>query len=470
MSARRGWKRGLCAGVVVLSLTVGLAAVTAVPDAGAANSTTCPLAALKKAGKPVEITMWHWMTRANETTLQKIVDAFNSSQGDVKVNLVNQVDWEATLQKYKAGLAAGDLPDIVQLQETDQQQMIDTQTVLPASVCAKADKYSFSDFLPRVISYFTVQGTQYAMPFNTSGPVLYYNKKAFTAAGLDANTPPKTLDDVRTAAEKLKANGVSAPLGLKVDPIFLEHWTAMANRLLASPGNGRKARVTKAAFDTAVGRQIFSWMSGMVKDGLATTNTDLGVDAADDLLGIRNGTHAMAIDSSAALGTIKTVLAAGNDPNIELGVAPMPGPGTGASGGGVLVQGGELFMVNKSSSAKQAAAWEFLKYLDQPDTMTDWAIGTGYVPIRKSSAASSAMQRYWAQNPGFKVAYDQLLAGKDTIASSGSVIGNNKGVRDAVRDGENSMFLEGKDPKSALKATAQGATAAIEDYNARIGG
>ena len=36
----------------------------------------------------------------------------------------------------------------MQLQDDDQQQMVDTQTVLPASVCAKADKYSFSDFLP----------------------------------------------------------------------------------------------------------------------------------------------------------------------------------------------------------------------------------------------------------------------------------------------------------------------------------
>ena len=62
------------------------------------------------------------------------------------------------------------------------------------------------------------------MPFNTSGPVLYYNKKAFTAAGLDPEKPPKTLDEVRAAAEKLKANGVSAPLGLKTEPGYFEHW------------------------------------------------------------------------------------------------------------------------------------------------------------------------------------------------------------------------------------------------------
>jgi sn-glycerol 3-phosphate transport system substrate-binding protein len=454
---------------LVLALSASALVAVQAPEAGAANSTKCPLDALKSAKKPVQITMWHWMTRENETTLQKLTDEFNSSQSDVKVNLVNQVDWEATLQKYKSGLANGDLPDVVQLQETDQQQMVDTGTVLPASVCAKADKYSFSDFLPRVISYFTIEGKQYAMPFNTSGPVLYYNKKAFTAAGLDPNSPPKTLDDVRSAAEKLKANGVSAPLGYKTDPIFFEQWTALANKLFVNEGNGRKGRATKVVFDTATGRTIFSWLDGMVKGGLATTNPDLGNGAFDNLLGIQSGSHAMTIDSSAALGTIKSVLEAGNAPNVELGVAPMPSPTKAAAPGGVFNQGGELFMVNKSSPAKQAAAWKFLKYLAQPANVTAWAIATGYIPIRKSSASSSEMQQYWQQNPGFKVAYDQLLTGHNTTASAGSVIGENSGVRGAVRDAENGMFLNDTSPEDALATAAKAATAAIDDYNSRIG-
>jgi sn-glycerol 3-phosphate transport system substrate-binding protein len=455
--------------VLVLALTATAFVAADTPVAGAANSTSCPLNALKSASKPVEITLWHWMPRANETALQGLVDSFNASQGDVKVTLVNQIDWEATFQKYKAGLGTGDLPDIVQLQESDQQQMIDTQSVLPASVCAKADKYSFSDFLPRVISYFTVQGTQYAMPFNTSGPVLFYNKKAFSAAGLDPEQPPTTLDEVKSAAEKLKANGVEAPLGLKTDPIFVEQWTAQANRLFANNGNGRTSRATKAVFGGASGVKIFSWMDGMVKDGLATTNADLGPSIYDNLLGIRSGSHAMAFDTSAALGTIKSVLDAGDDPNVELGVAPFPGP-VAAGRGGVFNQGGEMFMVNKAAPAKQAAAWKFLKYLAEPENVTTWAIATGYLPIRESSADSTEMQDYWAQNPGFKVAYDQLLAGRDTEATAGSVIGNNKGARDALRDAVNSMFLGGTAPKDALKAAVDGATAAIDDYNSRIGG
>jgi sn-glycerol 3-phosphate transport system substrate-binding protein len=468
MIGMRPWRRWSFSVLATVMVASGLA-VFGVPAASAANSTTCPLAALKKADKPVEITMWHWMPRENEVALTSLTDAFNSSQNDVKVTLVNQIDWEATFQKYKSGLGTGDLPDVLQLQESDQQQMIDTQTVLPASVCAKADKYSFSDFLPRVITYFTVQGTQYAMPFNTSGSVFFYNKKAFSAAGLDPDSPPKTLADVRAAAEKLKANGVEAPLGLKTDPIFIEQWAAMANRLFVNNGNGRRSRATAAVFDSPTGRQIFSWMDGMVDDGLATTNADLGPSVFDDLLGIRSGSHAMAFDTSAALGTIKAVLSAGNDPNIDLGVAPLPGPGA-SNPGGVFNQGGELFMVNKSAPAKQAAAWKFLKFLAEPENVTAWAIATGYIPIRESSAASTEMQDYWVQNPGFKVAYDQLLSGRNTVASAGSVIGNNKGVRDALRDAVNTMFREGTSPNPAAQAATDGATAAIDDYNSRIGG
>ena len=88
--------------------------------------------------------------------------------------------------------------------------------------------------------------------------------------------------------------------------------------------NGRKARATKTVFDNATGRQIFTWLSGMVKDGLATTNPDLGTGTFDNLARHRSGSHAMAIDTSAALGTISRCSPAAAYPNVELGVAPMP--------------------------------------------------------------------------------------------------------------------------------------------------
>jgi sn-glycerol 3-phosphate transport system substrate-binding protein len=463
----RSWRSAAGAMALVLS-AAGLVA-TGTTASAAAASVKCPKGAIAKASKPVQITMWHSMTRANADTLQKLVDQFNSSQTDVRVTLVNQVDYDATFAKYKAGLSSGDLPDIVQLQETDQQQVIDTGTVLPAGACAKVDKYSFSDFLPRVVSYYTVRGQQYAMPFNTSGPVLYYNKKAFQAAGLDPNKPPSTLDEVRTDSQKLKSSGAvsKAGIGLKLDPGFFEHFLAKAGKLFVNNSNGRKARATKTVFDNSAGLQIFQWMSGMVKDGLAQTNPDTGPSAFDDLLGIGNGSFAMAIDTSASLGTITQVLGSGSYPNVDLGVAPMPGP---SGKGGVLVSGGALYMVNKSRPEKQEAAWRFLKFLDDTAQQATWATGTGYVPIRKSTASSQVMQDFWAKNPYYKVAYDQLLSGSNDAASSGSVIGDYVGVRNAMRDAENTMFLEGKSPADALKGAASSADTVIQDYNSRVGG
>ena len=69
----RGWQRWAGSGLAAVVLAAGLSTVAA-PGAGAANSTSCPLNALKKASKPVEITMWHSMNRANGDTLQQLTD------------------------------------------------------------------------------------------------------------------------------------------------------------------------------------------------------------------------------------------------------------------------------------------------------------------------------------------------------------------------------------------------------------
>ncbi|MGZ6164178.1 MAG: extracellular solute-binding protein, partial [Myxococcaceae bacterium] len=173
------------------------------------------------------------------------------------------------------------------------------------------------------------------------------------------------------------------------------------------------------------------------------------------------------IDTSATLGTISQVFSQGESGGVELGVAPMPGP---PGAGGVLVGGGALYIVKKSAPEKQAAVWKYLKFLDDPQTQADFAAGTGYVPIRKSSVDLPAIQQQWAREPGYKVAYDQLISGKDDIATQGPVIGAYQAVRDAVLAGEQEMFTQGKSPADALKSTASQSDTAMQEYNSRVGG
>jgi sn-glycerol 3-phosphate transport system substrate-binding protein len=433
---------------------------------GGGDAGSCPVAALDKATGPVTITFWHGLNQANEKVLQGLVDQFNSSQAKVHVNLVNQTGYEEILRKWVAGLGTGDLPDLAQLEDTATQQMIDTQSIVPAAACVKADGYDTSDIVPRVLERYTVGGTLYPMPFNVSNPVLYYDKNAFRAAGLDPDQPPTTLAEVKADAEKIKAAGYQTGFGLKLNPWYLEQWAAKANSFYADNRNGRAKRATAAVFDDATGRAAFAWMKDMVDSGLARTNPDDGPNGFDNLFGIRSKVNGMTIDTSAALGQISVVLQSGEGGGVQLGVGPMPGP---SGTGGVLVGGGALYMSKKSSPEKIAATWKFVKFLVQGDTQATFAAGTGYVPIAKSAAQEKVLQDQWQKEPGYRVAYDQMLAGKDDDQTAGPVIGDYAGVRGVVRDAETKMLAEGTAPAAALEQAQRDATAAIQAYNARVG-
>ena len=425
----------------------------------------CPIGALAKASKPVQITMWHAMTRANEETLKALTDKFNGSQSDVRVSLVNQTSYTDTLTKFKAGLTSGDLPDLAQIQDISLQLMIDSQAALPAQACVDAEKYDLSDHVERVIQYYTVKDTLWPMPFNVSNPVLYYNKAAFRKAGLDPEKPPGSFDELREASQKIVDSGATkAGLAIKLDAWFLEHWTAGAGQTFVNNGNGREARATEVTFGEQPGPEIFEFLSSMVKDKLAVDTPNQGVD---HYLAVANENAAMTIESSAGLGTIAQLLGSGQYANVELGVGPMPGP-DGPSG--VLVGGAALYLINKSPAAKQEAAWRFAKFLNEPESQAEWGAGTGYVPIRKSAVDLPPIQTRWAEIPGFKVAYDQLTTGSQSDATAGPVIGDYAGVREAVIAALESMYKSGLAPDKALKQAVDKSNAAIEEYNSRIGG
>jgi sn-glycerol 3-phosphate transport system substrate-binding protein len=456
--------------VVALVLTAcgGASSSPSSDGGGGAAGGSCPVGALAKASGPVTITFWHAMNRANEEALQKLVDEYQAQQPKVKVKLVNQTGYREAFEKYKAGLRTGDLPDLVQIEDTATQQMIDTQSIVPMGACVKADDYDTSDFIERTLAYYTVKGTLWPMPFNVSNPVLYYDKNAFTAAGLDPDDPPTTLEEVKTDSEKIKATGqYEYGYGLKLDPWYIEQMSAKAGVPYVNNGNGRDARATKVVFDNPTGLEIFSWMHDMVTDKLAVTNSAEGPSSFDNLLGIRSKRNAMSIDTSAALGTISQVLSSGEGGGVVLGVGPMPGP---KGQGGVLVGGAALYVPKKSSPERQAAAWDLIKFLDSSTSQAEWAVGTGYVPLRKSAAQSPLVQDQWRKEPGYKVAYDQLVNGVDNTATAGPVIGPYQEVRDAVLAGEQRMFTQGASARAALSSAARAADTAISEYNARVGG
>ncbi len=149
----------------------------------------CPVDALDGVTSPVEITFWHGLGSVLETTLTDLTEEYNASQDKVRVNLENQGGYNQTIDKYVQSRQRS-RPEMVMFPEYMVQQIADSESVIPIGACIEASGFDTTPFLPRTLLAYQTEGVQWSMPFNVSDPVLYYNRKVFEAAGLDAGGLP----------------------------------------------------------------------------------------------------------------------------------------------------------------------------------------------------------------------------------------------------------------------------------------
>lgn len=431
------------------------------------ESSLCPVEALESATGPVDVTFWHAMTAANEETLGELVDDYNSSQDRVRVDLVFSGNYDDTRDKYVTALRGGDLPDLVQLEETAIQLMIDSESAVPAQACVDAEGYDTSDFVPRVLAEFSVEDVLWPMPFNVSNPVLFYNRKAFENAGLDPDEAPTTLDEVMEVSQTIvDAGATEYGIALELSAWYVEQWLNMAGQTVVDNENGRAGRATAATLDNESTLAAMTWVKEMVESGLAVS-VGRNPSGADHLLAVGAGQAAMTIGTSAALGSVYDVLAGGDFPNVEPGVAPFPALEAGGTGG-VAAGGAALWIVNRSPDAEQAGAWDFVKWLDEPEQQARWHVGTGYIPIRLSAAEMPEVTDVWSERPGFRVAFEQLNAEGEPPGGAGPVVGGYDELRESLQSAMERL-IAGEEPQPVLTQAQSQADAAIEDYNQRTG-
>lgn len=470
----RSPRRWSIAALATLGLLTGaLSACSADDRVGGTFDTTvnpadCGVAALERASGPVTVVFWHTMVRSNLDWLVATTKAFNDSQDKVKVVLRQQPTYQDLFTKYKAGLASGDLPDLVQAEETVVQQMIDSRSTIPVQACIDATDYDLSDFLPRGLAYYETGGVQRAMPWAISNPVLFYNRVAFERAGLDPDRPPRTLDEVREMSEQIVKSGAAKyGVALKPAPYIYEYLLAKSGGELVDNGNGRRSRAQHSNLTSPTSLAIWNWWNEMLDDDLAL---DTGSDPnnIDHLLALANETEgaAMTFESSSAIGPIDEVLSSGAFPSVKPGTAPLPAL---TEGGGVPVGDGALWIPRGSDPARRAAAWMFIEYLSEPAQQAAMAVAGGYVPTVKGAVSEPALVEHWKAKPIFRVGYDQLLAGELTDANVGTLVGEYQGLRNAVRDGFVRMNRQGQDPDEAAEQAEAEADIVMQEYNDRVG-
>lgn len=466
----------LLAGVLALALVAGACGDDddgAAPDRNGGGgdapaeveTSRCPVDELAGVDEPVRITMWHAMTAVNAEELEAMAADYNASQDQVQVELVFTGSYQETFERYRSAAGGSSTPDLVQLEETTLQQMIDSRSAVPAQACVDAASYDTSDHLPAVLAEFTVEDVLWPMPFNISTPILYFSANRFEAAGLDPQNPPATLDDLLEASRAIVETGTSPnAFSLETQAWYVEQWFNLAGEDVVDGNNGRDGRAAEALLDDELGQEIFEWIGTMIDEGLVL---DVGRNpsGSDHFFAIAGNQAAMTIGTSAALGGVYDALATnpGLEEEVGLGVGNLPGP----TGGGVAPGGAALWFIDRGEPLRVAAAWDWASWLNEPEQQARWHAATGYIPLRASAADSDDVQQLWADRPGFEIAFRQVA--ESTNDEGGPVIGGYPGFRDAIEDGIERLVQTGADALETLTAVDAAATAAIEDYNDLVG-
>jgi len=304
------------------------------------------------------------------------------------------------------------------------------------------------------------------MPFNLAGPILYYDKELFREAGIDPEQPPRTLEEVRQAAERIvqrDAQGKTTRYGiaLHISPWIFEQMLAKQGAPYVNNSNGRDGRATEATFASEEGRKILRWYKEMIDDGLAL---NFGRDGINAMLSLATGQSAMAMESTAALSAaVALISVSGEDPK-RLGTGPLPAPASDAQGG-IVLGGASFWLLRRLPGEEQRGAWEFMQFAASPERQAQWHFDTGYFPSRLSAYDLPPAVKRRQDFPQFETAVRQLRASPDTPATNGALLGPFRSARDRVTQAFEQALSGGADPDERLIAAQEQATEDIVEYN-----
>ncbi|MFB7449804.1 extracellular solute-binding protein [Streptomyces sp. NPDC056194] len=238
-----------------------------------------------------------------------VAKRFTAASPKIKVD-VQVINWNDIDAQVKTMIQSGNVPDVLQTGGYAD-KVADDLLYKAEDVLSESTRANLVDSFAKAGE---VDGTQYGIPFVSSARALFYNKTLFAKAGVAG--APKSWDDVRAAAEKIKAKapGVT-PYALPLGPE-----EAQGESLIWELGNGGGYTDAKGGYtlDSKANIEAFSWLrTNLVEPGLTYANpatTDRKTAFAD-----------FAAGKTAMLNGHPSLIQMSKDGKVDYGVAPIPG-------------------------------------------------------------------------------------------------------------------------------------------------
>jgi multiple sugar transport system substrate-binding protein len=320
---------------------------------------------LKAPTTAVTIKLSGWAGNPLEQQLLKqLLKEFELQHPDIKVRY--EVISDQYMDVITTRLIGEAAPDVFYLESLEAPFFM-SQNVLEPLNSYITPEFDLEDFEESLLDNFKYKDDIYGLPKDYSTLALFYNKKAFAAAGL--SSPPTTWDELRTYSQQLtgKLNrygfGVTPQLSYQAYKI-----AAFGGRVIDE--NGYAAFASPEAL-----RGLQLVVDQYQKDGSSAQATDVGTNSGTEMFG--QNRVAMVIEGNWAIPYLETTF-----PQLEFATAEIP---TINDKKGTMVFT-VAYVMNKQSQHK-SAAWELISFLTGKEGMAQWT-GTGFaLPTRTSVAA-----------------------------------------------------------------------------------
>lgn len=416
--------------------------------------TTVPVMAENQEG--ITIDFWHSMGGVNGEAMNYLVQKFNEeNEYGITVNAEYQGEYDDTINKLKSAQIGNMGADLVQIYDIGTRFMIDSGWIVPMQDLIDRAGYDASQIEPNIAAYYTIDDQLCSMPFNSSTPLLYYNKDMFAAAGIEE--VPTSLEGIAEIADQLtNEGGAGEAISLGIYGWFFEQFLCKQGLPYVNNGNGREGVAEKVVFDENGGAlNILNEWKALYDAGYAP-NVGRGGDSG--LTDFSAGKSAITLGSTASLKQILQDV----DGKFEVGTAYFPSI-TNADEGGVSIGGASLWALNNEDEEKQDATWKFVEFLVSPESQAYWNSQTGYFPITTAAHEEQVFLDNIAQYPQFQTAIDQLHDSAPEYA--GALMSIFPEARQTVESNIENMLNGSLTPEEAVAAMAESINASLEDYN-----
>lgn len=327
-----------------------------------------------------------------------IAEAFMKANPNVKIAFRQPAaNYDEAHQAMLRAALTNQLPDVnftgfnrlPELARTlaERKQIVDLGTLIAKEPAGWRDQ----NYDARMLALGQVDSKQYGLAFNASSPVAYYNPELVKKAGGNPDAFPKSWDEVMKLAAAIEKTSPDA-MGISLyinsfdsDWLFQGLVQQAGGRMIAENGKS-------VAFGGAPGKQALELARRSVTEGGMQL---LGADQARQQFG--TGTIGIIFDSPARLGAITGLV--GDRFPLKTAPFPLTDPVKGG-----LPTGGNAAVILTQDAAKQAAAWEYVKFSTGPEAQKIAVEMTGYLPTNKRALEPQYLGSYYDKNPNARSA------------------------------------------------------------------